>query len=164
MLECANRFWLRRRVSRVLLNLRGCVRSGGVTARTERSANCRATAKASVSASSGVKLSVNLITGGKYYRAGDDIPAGDLPDFAAKYAMADDGNGGVSSGTVVPEAPAEASPRAPTSAAKRYVRRGTAFKSSGSEEVIPGERIYERRGWPPRFVRYGRVPAEVGSL
>jgi hypothetical protein len=40
----------------------GWVRSGSVTARTERSANSRATARASVNASSGVGLSVNLIT------------------------------------------------------------------------------------------------------
>jgi hypothetical protein len=53
----------------------------------------------------GEPVRCDLITAGKYYRAEDDIPAADLPDFAAKYAMADDGNGGVSSGTVVPEAP-----------------------------------------------------------
>ena len=40
-----------------------------------------------------MKLKVNLISGGRYYKAGEDIPEDELPDFASRYASdVDDGN------------------------------------------------------------------------
>ena len=39
-----------------------------------------------------MKLKVNLISGGRYYKAGEDIPEDELPDFASRYAMETESN------------------------------------------------------------------------
>jgi hypothetical protein len=39
-----------------------------------------------------VRLKVNLVSGTRYYRAGEDIPDGAVPVHAAKWAAEDDGD------------------------------------------------------------------------
>lgn len=42
-----------------------------------------------------MKLSVHLISKGRYYKAGTDIPDDELPEFASRYAVEAESNGGV---------------------------------------------------------------------
>ena len=68
-------------------------------------------------------LSVNLISGGRYYRAWDDIADADLPAFARKFAVPE-GDG--------KQAPAPAAPAVAHSKAKVVLTGGKKRKASSA--------------------------------
>ena len=79
-----------------------------------------------------MRLSVNLLTAGRYFRAfQDDVPDDRVPDHLRKFAVAET------------EA---AQVQAPTPGT--HIKRGAAFKRCDDPEVIvePGEPTYRRQG------------------
>jgi hypothetical protein len=102
-----------------------------------------------------MRLRVHLISRGKYYEAGTDIPDDDLPEFATKYASEEIQQQRNDADAV------EWRPQAKLSS-RRYVKREGAFKRAGSVEMIPGEPLYKRdlNATSPRYVRYGRVGSQ----
>jgi hypothetical protein len=129
-----------------------------------------------------MKLKVNLISGGRYYKAGEDIPEDALPGFASKYAVtvSEDGD-------AVDESYAEslqrqkadlddhhaAKPKAikasPKMKGKAFVKRDDRFVLAAKvENLIPGETLYWHRprsfGISEQFIAYSRVRSEADSL
>ena len=127
-----------------------------------------------------MKLKVHLISGGKYYKAGEDIPEDALPEFASKYAIEAESNG-----EAVEESYAETLQRqrsdaddldgpkvkakAFTSKGKSFVKRDGRFVlASAVENLIAGETLYWKRprsfGVDERWIAYSRVRSEADSL
>jgi hypothetical protein len=106
-----------------------------------------------------MRLTVNLIANGRIYKVGEEVPDDEVPLSLRRYAYAngdlnnpipsDDGDG--ITGTVIRK-PARTKP----SPNQRYVRRGTGFRRVEEQELVAGERLYQRVG--NAFVRSGRVP------
>jgi len=70
-----------------------------------------------------VKLSVNLIAGGRYWKAGDDIPDHEIPAFAQRFVIPENGD----AASVTPKPPpdvARAIAEQNKPKPRRYVRRG----------------------------------------
>jgi hypothetical protein len=127
-----------------------------------------------------VKLKVNLISNGKYFKAGEDIPDDALPDFASRYASeAEDGEAVEASyaetlqqqradldGTARPKV-VKASGKMK---GKSFVKREDRFVLASSvETLLPGETLYWRRprsfGVDERWIAYSKVRAsEADSL
>ena len=103
------------------------------------------------------KLSVNVISKGKYWKAYEEIPPEELSPNLLKYV--DNGNEELRQQRSDADG-VEWKPQAKLSS-KRYVKRNQAFKRADSVETIPGEPLYKRdvNSIPPKFVRYGKVPA-----
>ena len=84
-----------------------------------------------------MRLSVNLVCRGKYFRAfQDDVPDEKVPDRLRKFAT-----------TETAEAPlarsAESAPKAPGT----HVKRGSSWRRIGPDtEINPGEPTYRRIG------------------
>jgi hypothetical protein len=128
-----------------------------------------------------MKLKVNLISGGHYYKAGEDIPESELPTFASKYAVtvSEDGD-------AVDESYAQSlqqqranldhqsvRPKGVKTSGqlkgKSYVKRNDRFVLASSvEALIPGETLYWNRprsfGVDQRFIAYSKVRSEAESL
>jgi hypothetical protein len=116
-----------------------------------------------------VKLAVNLIANGRYYREGDDVDEALLPlslrklnsGYAAKIRRDREG---MDVGTSQRPTSARAKPANPN---QRYVRRKSAFVPvSDSTKLEPGEKLYVREKGvnPPRFVRVGHVPKGANAV
>ena len=110
-------------------------------------------------------LTHNVITHGRYYKAGEDIPNDLLSDAMRKYAVtiSEDGDAVDDSYSKTlqkqrEEADGKFQPRL---SSRNYVKRDQVFKRADSVETIPGEPLYKRNvnSTPPRFVRYGKVQA-----
>ena len=109
------------------------------------------------------KLSVNVISKGKYWKAGDEIPDEELSANLFKYV--DNGN------TYQAEIQQQRSdadgvewkPSQPKLSSKRYVKRGEAFKRADFVETIPNEPLYKKdlNSPTPRYVRYGKVQSNA---
>ena len=107
-----------------------------------------------------MRLTHNVISKGKYWRAGEDIPDEELSPTLLKYV--NNGNG-YQEEIQQQRSDADAvewKPQAKLSS-RNYVKRDNAFKRSDSVDTIPGEPLYKRdvNSIPPKFVRYGKVPA-----
>ena len=100
-----------------------------------------------------MKLRANVITKGRYYKAGEDIPDDLLSNTMRKYAVtvSEDGDGMDADGV-------ESKPGVKLSS-RNYVKRDASFKRASSSETIPGEPLYKKdlNAPSPRFVRYGKV-------
>jgi hypothetical protein len=94
------------------------------------------------------KLSVNLLSKGKYFRVGEEIPAEELPASVLKYVLGD-------------ESPAPPDQRGRQEihhrTVKLYVRRGNGFVLAEDEELISGEPFYRRRTAGDGFERTGKL-------
>jgi hypothetical protein len=101
-------------------------------------------------------LAHNVITKGRYYKAGEDIPENLLSDALRKYAISPDEErdrlGSEPTGS-------EGMHRQARLSSKRYVKRNDVFKRADSVETIAGEVLYKKdlNSTSPRFVRYGSV-------
>jgi hypothetical protein len=72
-----------------------------------------------------VKLSVNLIAaGGRYYRAGEEIPGDELPAFAARYAVTGEDDAQDSSKSLGVQSHADDRPKRQFKAGKRCATVG----------------------------------------
>jgi hypothetical protein len=126
-----------------------------------------------------VKLKVNLISGGRYYKAGEDIPEDALPDFASRYASeVEDGEAvGASYAQTLQQQRADlddtAKPRIVKASGrmkgKSFVKRDDRFVLASSvETLLPGETLYWHRprsfGVREQFIAYSRVRGEADSL
>jgi hypothetical protein len=105
------------------------------------------------------RLSVNVISKGKYWKAGDEIPDEELSPNLLKYVARDNGYAEEIRQQRNDADAVEWKPQRLSS--RNYVKREAAFKRAGSGEMIPGEPLYKKDlGAPsPRYVRYGKVPA-----
>ena len=111
-----------------------------------------------------MKLRANVITKGRYYKAGKDIPDDLLSDAMRKYAVSEDGDGvdaSYSEKIQRQRSDADWKPQAKLSS-RNYVKRNASFKRADSVETIPGESLYKKDvgALSPRYVRYGRVGSE----
>jgi hypothetical protein len=108
-----------------------------------------------------MKLKANVITKGKYYRAGEDIPDDLLSDALRKYALSPDEERSVIEQQRSDADGVEWKPSQVKLSSKRYVKRGDGFKRVDSVETTVGELLYKRdlNSPTPRFVRYGKVQA-----
>jgi hypothetical protein len=127
-----------------------------------------------------MKLKVNLITGGKYFKAGEDIPDDELPEFATKYAMEAEPNGDAvddSYAETLQKQRADLDHTAKPKVVKRegqmkgksFVKRNDRFVlASAVEALIPGEILYWHRprafGVTEKWIAYSRVRSEAESL
>lgn len=93
-----------------------------------------------------MKLKFHCITGGRYFKAGEEVP--DAPGAFAKYAVSE-GDGGLKTQR------ANADPM--HSPGGTHVKRGARWAKLGDVELEPGEPTYRRKG--KAFVRAGRVQA-----
>jgi hypothetical protein len=102
-----------------------------------------------------MKLMYNLVTKGRYYRAGEEIPEQELSSNLLKYGYQEEiqPQRGAADGV-------EWKPQAKLSS-RNYVKRDNVFKRVSSAETVPGEPLYKKdlNAPSPRFVRYGKVPA-----
>ena len=87
-----------------------------------------------------MRLSANVITNGRYCKAGEDIPDDLLSDAMRKYAVSDlqeqrraADNGESNVRTIHKQK------------VKLYVRRGYAFRLAEGEELTAGEAFYRKR-------------------
>jgi hypothetical protein len=130
-----------------------------------------------------VKLKVNLISGGRYYKAGEDIPEDALPDFASRYASEGEDGDAVDASyaetlqqqrsdlddTTKPKV-VKASGREGKMKGKSYVKREDRFiLASSVETLLPGETLYWHRprsfGVDEKWIAYSKVRAsEADSL
>jgi hypothetical protein len=108
-----------------------------------------------------MKLSVNVISKGKYWRAGEDIPDEELSSNLLQYVARHNGYADEIRQQRNDADGVEWKPSQVKLSSKRYVKRGEAFKRVDSVETIPGEVLYKRdlNSTSPRFVRYGKVQA-----
>jgi len=132
-----------------------------------------------------VKLKVNLISNGKYFKAGEDIPDDASPHFASQYASeVEDGEDGeaeeASSAETLQQQRADLDPAAKPKIVKAsgcegkmkgksYVKRDDRFVLASSvETLMPGETLYWHRprsfGVREQFIAYSRVRSEADSL
>jgi hypothetical protein len=106
------------------------------------------------------KLSVNIISKGKYWKAGEEIPDEELSPNLVKFVASDNG---YAEEIRQQRSDADAMERKPQPklSSRNYVKREAAFKRAGSVEMIPGEPLYKKdlNALSPRYIRYGRVPA-----
>jgi hypothetical protein len=109
------------------------------------------------------RLSVNVISKGKYYRAGEDIPDEELSPNLLQYVARHNGYAEEIRQQRSDADGVEWKPSQPKLSSKRYVKRGDAFKRVDSVETIPGEALYKRDLNAPssRFVRYGKVQSNA---
>ena len=104
------------------------------------------------------RLSVNVISKGKYWKAFEEIPDEELSPNLLRYVAKDNGYAESIRQQRSDADGVEWKPQAKLSS-KRYVKRGEAFKRVDSVETISGEALYKRdlNAPSPRFVRYGKV-------
>ena len=102
-----------------------------------------------------MRLSANVITKGRYYRAGEDVPDDLLTDALKKYEVTDED----------PEesvTPKEVKPAAPRKLSASYVNRDGRFVLASNVYPVPGEILYWRRkrsfGVDEKYIAYSRVP------
>ena len=118
-----------------------------------------------------MKLCVHFISKGVYWRAGDDVPENEVPDFVRKYVVTGNGE---------PKIPAppkartlsqvEGCSRSATGGSeqpqqklrKRYVKRGVAWRRVKDVAVKVGEPVFIRIG-PAHYEEIGNVRSD-GSL
>jgi len=103
-----------------------------------------------------MKLTHNVITKGRYYKAGEEIPDEELSPNLLKYV-----DNGYAESIQQQRSDADAvewKPQAKLSS-RNYVKRDQAFKRAASVDTIPGEPLYKKdvNSNSPRFVRYGKV-------
>ena len=114
-----------------------------------------------------MKLAVNILSGGRYFRAGDDVDEKLIPsklrkvnnDYAAKLQRQReeaDADQGISMRSA--HAPTRGKPKP----GQRYVRRKFGFLRVDGLALAPGEKLYQRQG--NAFVRVGRVPKAQNAL
>ena len=108
-----------------------------------------------------MRLSANVITHGRYYKVGEDIPDELISDAMRKYAVdlqeqrrdADNGESNVRT------------PRQRRRAAASYVKRGDGFEPASKVDVMEGETLYWHRkrsfGVSEKFIAFGRVGNEA---
>ena len=106
-------------------------------------------------------LTHNVITQGRYYKAGEDIPNDLLSDATRKYAVSADEERSKLQQQRRDADEVESKPAPSKLSSRNYVKRDDTFKRSDSVETIPGEPLYKRdvNSNSPRFVRYGKVQA-----
>ena len=93
-----------------------------------------------------MKLSVNLIAGGRYYKAGEEVPGDQVSPFAAELAAQERQDAATNA---APEAPAVSPLPADSEAAQTagtHVKRGSSWKPIERESPLPGEQLYQRKG------------------
>ena len=107
------------------------------------------------------RLSVNVISKGKYWKAGEDIPDEELSPNILKYVARNNGYVEEIRHQRSDADGVESKPSQPKLSSKRYVKRGDAFKRVDSVETTVGEPLYKRdlNSTSPRSVRYGKVEA-----
>ena len=105
-----------------------------------------------------MKLSVNVISKGKYYKAFEEIPDEELSPNLLRYVARHNGYAEEIQQQRRDADGVEWKLQARLSS-KNYVKRGEAMKRADSVERIPGEPLYKKDlGAPsPRYVRYGKV-------
>ena len=87
-----------------------------------------------------MRLTHNVITHGRYWKAGDDMPDNLISDAMREYAVSDvaqqrrDAGNSESNGKTIHK-----------QKVKLYVRRGFAFRLAEGEELIAGEAFYRKR-------------------
>ena len=106
-------------------------------------------------------LTHNVITHGRYYKAGEDIPNDLISDAMRKYAVSDiqqqrrDADNSES----------KPATRKPRNRAGSYVERNGEFVSGSTVELVSGEKLYWLRkrqfGVDEKFIAFGRVPNEA---
>ena len=86
-----------------------------------------------------MRLSVNLVCAGKYFRAfQDDIPDDKVPDRLRKFAVPE---------TAAEESPVTRPADSPPEAPGTHVKRGSSWRRIGPDtEINPGEPTYRRIG------------------
>jgi hypothetical protein len=106
-----------------------------------------------------MKLSVNVISKGKYWRAGEDIPDEELSPNILQYVVRHNGYAEDIQQQRNDADGVEWKPQ-PKLSSRNYVKRNQAFKRADSVNTIPGEPLYKRdlNSASPRFFRYGKVP------
>jgi hypothetical protein len=98
------------------------------------------------------KLRVNIISKGKYWRAFEDIPEDELPEFAKNYLATES--------EIQQQADnSESKIRKPKK--KSFVKRGDDFVLASKVELIAGETLFWVRkrsfGVPETFIPFGKV-------
>ena len=110
--------------------------------------------------SASMKLSVNVIIEGQVLAKLARIPDEEFSPNLLKYVARHNGYQEEFSNSEVTLMAVEWKPQ-PKLSSRNYVKRDNAFKRADSVEMIPGEPLYKRdvNSTPPRYVRYGKVPA-----
>jgi hypothetical protein len=116
-----------------------------------------------------MRLSANVITQGRYYKSGEDIPDALLSDAMRKYAVSDiqqqrrDADDVESKGTIMGEEIRQALQKAKPKV-KSYVKRGDRFELASKVDLIAGEPLFWHRkrsfGVEENFIAYSRVRSE----
>jgi hypothetical protein len=108
-----------------------------------------------------MKLTANVITNGRYYKAGTDVPDDLLSDAMRRYAVSD-----------VPQQRRDAdaieskpAPRRRMSKAASFVKRNGEFVSSSTVKLIAKEKLFWHRkksfGVDERWIAFSRVGNEA---
>jgi hypothetical protein len=105
-----------------------------------------------------MRLTHNVITKGRYYKAGEEIPDEELSPNLLKYVVRDNGYAEEIRQQRSDADSMEWKPQSKLSS-RNYVKRENVFKRVSSAETIPGEPLYKKdlNAPSPRFVRYGKV-------
>jgi hypothetical protein len=127
-----------------------------------------------------MKLSVNVITGGRYFKAGEDVADDLISDAMRKYAVvvSEDGDAVDASYAETLQkqrvgldhvAKPKMVKREGQVKGKSYVKRADRFVlASAVEALIPGETLFWHRprsfGVREQFIAYSRVRSEADSL
>jgi hypothetical protein len=118
-----------------------------------------------------LRLTVHFISRGIYWKAGDDVPDDELPDFVRKYPVeaAPAGNGSRAAANV-PSTRHSTTEAAPASlgyekvkpkpaVSRRYVNRGAVYRRSKEVTLKTGEPLFVKE--LEEFVQIGRVKADL---
>jgi hypothetical protein len=113
-----------------------------------------------------MRLAVNVIHNGRYFREGDDVDEELIPsslrrvndNYAAKIQRQRE-EADANEGEPAPQHPrprAHAKAQGKPSPGQKYVRRKFGFQRVDGLTLVAGEKVYKREG--NAFVRVGRVP------
>jgi hypothetical protein len=109
-----------------------------------------------------VKLSANVITNGRYYKAGTDISDDLLSDAMRRYAVSDVQQQRRDSDDIEAKV-RKSKPRRNRTAS--YVKRGESFELASKVELIAGEPLYWHRkkafGVTEKLIAFSRVGSEA---
>jgi hypothetical protein len=113
-----------------------------------------------------MRLSASVISKGKYYKAGEEIPENLLSDALRKYEVTDDYTLQQQRRDADDIESKPALPRRPRNRNRvaSFVKRGEHFEPASKVDVIPGEILYWHRrksfGVTEKFIAFGRVGSE----
>ena len=104
------------------------------------------------------KLSVNVISKGKYWKAFEEIPDEELSPNLLRYVARDNGYQEEIRQQRSDANAVESKPQMRRLSPRNYVKRANTFKRV-DPYTVPGEQLYKRKliSFPPRYVRYGKI-------